>query len=312
MRQAYQWACEAAETLDDRPAFASSLRQWGRGCIEQGDYAEAEEHLSRSLQLWQELDDQAGEASTQYYLGRVAVERADYDKAQQLLTESQRIRQQLGDMAGVAETLYQQVYVQYEYENFEKAKSIAQQALDIQQTFGDKLGCIRTMGKLADIVINQDDYERGEQFCQQALALCEEIQEQGELAVILYIWSKALWRRGDLSSARDYAERSLTLFTRMGDRKSQAWAFRRLSLIDVDLKNYDLALEESTHSLNLHRELENPWNMIFVLLDLGDVHQALDQSDQAYEMWAEALSLAEKLQKHPLTETLRERLDTQA
>jgi tetratricopeptide (TPR) repeat protein len=164
------------------------------------------------------------------------------------------------------------------------------------------------LGLLADIAINQDDHDLGEQYCRRALALCEEIQEQGELAVILYILSKAPWRRGDLRSARDYAERSLALLTRMGDRKMQARALRRLSLIDADLKDYALALEEGLQSLNLRRELEDTWGMIYTLLHLGDVHQALDQPAQAHEMWSEALGLADGLQ-HPLTEPLQERLD---
>ncbi len=310
IRQACQWACEAAKILGNHPALAAGLRQWGRACIEQGDYAEAEEHLSNSLQICLEQDDQPGAANAQYHLGRIAIERSDYAEAQRWLEESLRIRTQLGDVAGVAETLYQQANVQYEYRNLEEAKVLAEQTLAMQQTAGDKLGAIRTFGLLADIALKQNEPDPAKIHCQHALTLCEEIQEQGELAVMLYILSEALRRQGDLKFARDYAEQSLILFTRMGDRKMQARSLWRLSLIDADLKEYTLALKEGLQSLNLHQE-EDSWSKIYVLLHLGDVHRSLSQLDQAYKRWSEALSLAEPAQ-HPLTEQLRERLNNGA
>jgi tetratricopeptide (TPR) repeat protein len=311
IRQACQLACEAARILGNRPSLAAGLRQWGRACIEQGDYAEAEEHLSDSLQICLELDDQPGVANAQYYLGRIAKEQVNFEKAQQLLTESRRIREHLGNMSGVAETLYLEADIPYFNGNYEEAKQLGRQALDLQQAAGDKLGSIRSLGLLADIALKQDDHALGERYCQQALALCEEIQEKGELAVILYILSEVCRQQGRLKSARDYAEKSLTLLTHMGDRKTQANALWRLSIIDADLQDYALALEEGLQSLNLHQELKDKWGMIYVLLHLGDIHRFLDQIDRGREIWSEALSFAEELQ-HPLTGQLRERLDSTA
>jgi tetratricopeptide (TPR) repeat protein len=307
MRQGYGWACEAARALENDQALAHSLRQRGRACIEQGDYDEAEEYLTQSLEHSQALDDRPGLASAQYYLGRIAVEKAEYDDAQRLLEACQAIREQLGDIAGIAETLYQQVYIHYDRRNLEKAESLARRALDIQQTIGDKIGCIRTLGKLADISIKQEKPLQGEQYCQRALVLCEEIQERAELSIIFYILAEALRRQGNLTAARDYAERSLALLTQMGDRKMQARALWRLSMVAADLKDFSLALEEALQSLVLLQELKDTWSMLYTSLQLGDVHQSLGEIDRAREIWSEALNLANVLQ-HPLTEQLRRRL----
>lgn len=309
MRQGYQWACEAAQALEDHPAYASALCQWGRTCIEQGDYAEAEEHLTQSFQLYQELDDQPSIATALYYLARIAKEKANFNEAQRLLEVSRSIRERLDDMPGVAETLYLEADIPYANGDYEAAKRLGEQALNILQQLPDnELGSIRALGLLADVAIKQENYDLGEQYCQQALALCEEIQEQGEVAIILYILSEACRRRGDLASARDHAKNSLTLFTRMGDRKMQARTLLRLGLVHVDLNEYTLAKNEFLQSLNIHRELENTWSMIYTLFHLGNIHQALDQPDQAQKVWSEALELAEVLD-HPLATPLREHLN---
>jgi serine/threonine protein kinase/tetratricopeptide (TPR) repeat protein len=307
-RQSYQRACEATQALHDRAALASALSHQARACIELSDYDEAEELLTHSLQLYTQVSDQQGVARAQYHLGRIAIERANYDQAQQLLTESRLIREKLGDQAGVADILYILADIPYYQGDYTEAERLGLEALNIQQAVGDKFGCIRTLGLLADIALKQGDPELGEKHCQRALDLCEEMQEQGERAVILYILSEARRQLGDLESARDYAERSLAQLRSMGDRKMQANALWRLSQIDADRKDYPVAVQESLHSLSLFRELGDGWSTVYVLLHLGDMHHALNQSNQARERWSEALGQIDKTQQHPLTKTLQERL----
>lgn len=308
-RQGYEWAKEAATTLEDHPALAISLRKWGQTCIEQGDYDEATQYLAHSLQICEVLDDQSGVASAQYYLGRVAIERAQYDDAQSLLEESQHIREHQGDKVGTAETLWLQAYVQLYFRNFEQSERFAKQALDIQQEADDNLGSVRTLRLLGEINLHgQNNYELAKKHCRHALRICEGIQDEGELAMSLALLSQVYRMQGDLESAREHLERSLALLKRMGDRKGQARAFYRLSLVDADLKEYSLALQEGERSLKFCRELGDVWGTVYVLYHLGDILQKTGQTDQAQERWLEALNIAEEIQ-HPLSQSLRECLD---
>lgn len=307
-RQGYEWAGEAAQALEDRRALASCLRQWGRACVEQGDYAEAEKHLSQSLQIYTQVGGREGAASVQCYLGRIAFERSKFDKAQRLFANSRRIREQLGDASGVAETLDRLARIEYYRRNFEGAEQLGRQALDILQTVGDKLGCIRTLELLANTALEQNDVNLAEEYCQHALELCKELQEQGELALTLYTLSKVCRRRGDLTSARDQLERSLVLLKRMGLRKLQAQGLYQLSQVSATMNDYASALQEGLQSLDLCRELKDSWGTVHVLHHLGNVFKFLGQPDRAHEAWSEALGFAEELQ-HPQTELLREHLD---
>ena len=307
-RRGYQLACEAAQALEDQQALAASLRRWGQACIEQGDYDEAEDHLTDSLQLCRQLGDQHGVAGAQLSLARIAIEKSNHREAERLLAECQLIREQIGDVPGIGEALYHQAWVQYYYGNYEKVDLLGKKALDIQQAIGDKVGCVRTLRLLAQAaLIGMNDFSLAEKHCLRAINLCEALQDQGELAVTLYTLAEASRRRGDLRLARQQAETSLSLLKRMGDRQSQARAFYRLSLIDADARDYDLALQEGSQSLSLCRELQDASGTVYVLSHLGDILMNLHRPDQASAMWSEALDTASKLQ-HPLTESLRQRL----
>jgi tetratricopeptide (TPR) repeat protein len=303
-----EWACEAAEALEDREFLAACLCWRGRACIEQGDYAEAGAYLDRSLKMFRELEDRRGIAEVQYHLGRIAVERADFDLAQRLLAESRRIRAELQDRAGVAVTLHRLASVRFYQDDAEEAQRLAKQALDLQEMTGDALGCIRSLNLLSDISLDLDDCDAAQGFCLRALELCEEIREQGEMAITLYNLSDVYRRRGDLRAARDQAERSLVLLEQMGDRKSQAQTLYQLSRVNADLQEYALALEAAIQSLALCRELEDAWGAVYVQRHLGDVHQARGQAAEAQGAWQEALAQAKALE-HPLADSLQERLE---
>jgi DNA-binding SARP family transcriptional activator/TolA-binding protein len=307
-RESFEWACEAAHSLGDHPALATSLCEWGRACIEQGDYDEAEEHLSESLRIWERLDDLHGVARAQYHLGRIALERGLHDEAEQLLDQSWQTRKRLGDVIGVAEALFQRAFIQLYRESYGEAERTFKQVLETQQDAGDKLGSLRTLRLLAHVVLlAKDDQDSATSYCARALELCEELDERGELASTHLMLSKIHMERGELELSRYYADRSMRLFRSMGDRKSQAQALYRLSLVDADLGDHATALKEGLQSVDLCREVRDGRGVVYVLCHLGGVLTELVRSDQARKTWLEALGIAEELpQVHPLTESLRE------
>ena len=83
----------AAHAVDDQTALAACWLGWGRACIEQADYEEAHDHLTRSLDLYRQLNDLSGAASAQLHLARIAIERSNYTEAGFLFADSERIRQ---------------------------------------------------------------------------------------------------------------------------------------------------------------------------------------------------------------------------
>lgn len=308
-RRGYQWACEAAQALDNPGALASALCQWGRACVEQGDHEEAERHLHESAHLCQQVGDTKVLATGQYFLGRIAVDRADYDRALTLFTECQRLREQRGDWPEVGEALYMQAVVKTLCGLYAEAEELGKQALSLQQAASDKRGQAPTLRHLAQNAMRQNAYSVAETYSLQALALAEEIRDTGELASTLYVLSIVRHRLGHLEEARRQAETSLTLFRQMGDRQSHAHALFQLSLIHKALQNYPLARETGQQSLMLYQALQYRYGEMKVLEHLGEISKLLRQPVQARQAWLQALHLAQTLpHQKGLVEVLENKL----
>jgi tetratricopeptide (TPR) repeat protein len=312
-RRAYQWAREATMALKDDRLLSVCLLHWGHACIEQNEYDEAEDLLSVCLALFRELDYPANEATALYQLARISLERAKYSGAERLLAESRRLREQLGDIVGVAETIYRQAWLRYQRSDYDEARQLATQALSMQESAKDKLGSIRTLRLSSNILLQlkEKDHDLAERHCQSALELCKELQDQGELAMVLLALSNVHWSQEKLFSARKYAEESLRVLQKLGDRRSQAQVHFKLSQINRTVGDYEEAQKAAYQSLEFCRQLKDDLGTAFVARLLGDLFYDLDQREKASEIWHRSLKLAEKLQHSQLLQSLQDRLSTE-
>lgn len=307
VRLSSPWVLAAAQALADQPAMAACWRQWGRACIEQGDYAEAAQHLERGLELAHRLGDESGVASGQFGLARIALEQGDNAHAEELLTACQAVYDRRGDSIGLGKVLFQRANVQFNYQHWAAADDLAQRALAIQQAADAPDDVLATLHLLADIALHgMADYARAEEYCRRALALCDERRNLGERAAALHTLAEVHRLQARTDEARQEAEASLKLFKVMGDRQSQARALYRLSLLDADVKDYAGARDTGEQSLMLCRQLHDRWGLVYVAHHLSEVYRQLRAEAQAHELRAEALSLAQEL-NHPLIDVLRER-----
>jgi tetratricopeptide (TPR) repeat protein len=102
-REAYRLSYDAARMLEDDEGIAETLLDWGRACIEQGDYPEAQEHLEESLRLFEtHAGDPLRAADVRLALGRVAVEVSQFDQAESWLLEAQQVFEEGGDQQRLA------------------------------------------------------------------------------------------------------------------------------------------------------------------------------------------------------------------
>ena len=310
-RQGYEWASQAAEALGDRRVLAICLLDWGRACIEQRDYDEAEQHLLDSLPVWEALGDLQGKATSQYHLARIATEQTDYDQAQRLLAESRSAREQLGDAVGVAEVLSATAYVFYLQGSYEKADGLLQQALGLQEAAGDEHGSIGALYLLACVAVEQDALVLAEELGRRALTLCDKLQDREEQVNILDMLSHLYRRQNRLDLAQACAEQSLGLLRSMGDLVMQAQVLYGLSMIYKSKQEYDQALEIGRQGLELCQRWDYTLLRAYLLIQVGDVHRELGQTGEAQQRWREALAIAEKLQHPKAIELSTSRLTNQ-
>ena len=308
-RQAYPLVREAAMRLEDEEALTACLLRWAEACIEQSDYVEAEALLTESRQIFQVIGDEVGVADVKYNLARILLEQSKYDESASLAADSQHIKEQRGDSIGVASCLLLQARNFAQRGVDEQAAHLGQQALVLQKDIDDRQGSIPTLRLLSWLATRQEAYSLAKVYCEQALAISKALQNRGETAATLYRLSVIYRRQEDFVQAKDCAEKSLSLFQHIGDRKFQGLALYSLSIIHEDLQDYPLALSIGLRSLTLLKDVRDNFDLVLVLLHLGDLYYHLNQLGKAQEVWQEAIDIADA-QNHPSHTKLKQRLST--
>jgi predicted ATPase/DNA-binding SARP family transcriptional activator len=308
-RKGYEWACDAAQAHDDNRKLAECLCLWGKACIEQGNYEQAESYLDQSLDLYGQLDDRHGMANVQFLLARLAITvKSDLSRAESLMEACLAVRHSSQDAQGIAEALFWQAMIQYYRSNYPWANQLAQQALDLQERSGDKRRSIPILLLLADIALHGlGDLSAALSRCSDAAAICESLHIDYELANAHYIMAEIYRRQVRFEEAYQAAQRSMELARSSGDRKMQAHIYYRLSEINHNRGNHRVALEEVQRSLALCHQLSDRWGTVYVLKHLGELYLKLGEARQAQTTWQQALQLAQEVQ-HPLCAELEQLL----
>lgn len=317
-REMYALACEAARALESQLVLAAMLNQWGRACVEQSDYAEAQTHLLEGLQISRAQQDLSGVANALYFLGYRAVETSQWDEAEKFFAECQEIRESLNDTNGLAEVIFERARVHFHADRITECIQLATQALQMQSATGQPNGQIRILRLLANACVEQrfnepaketQLLERAWRYCQQALAQCETTQNKDELALVLRSLGSIAKIRDDLDTAQKFVSRSLDLLKNKGNRRDQAIASHELGTIYIKLGQFPLALETTQHTLRMCQLLGDRFGSVYALTSMGDAYLGLGQKNHACQIWQEALAITQQFSTpHPQTALLRQRL----
>ena len=114
------------------------------------------------------------------------------------------------------------------------------------------------------------------------------------LAQSLGLLGNAVGVDGEPARARELHERSLALFTRLGDRRGQAKLHHMLFIHDGRRLRFFSALRHSRQALSLCRSIGDKGSEIEVLTTLGWFHSLTGNRGRARKLCSQALSLIEE------------------
>ncbi len=307
-RQGYQWVSTLAHENGNREILANVLMQWGRACLEQSDYSEAEQHLSETARLYETLGDRQSLTDVWYHQARIELENGHYERAHVLLSDSQKIKAQLGDDLGLAKVCYGQARIAYHRGNYILAATLLEESKKIQTQNGDLPNLIMTLRLLTDCALAEKDADTAELYCRQVLELCEQTQQQDELAAAQYALAALYRQKGNFALAEEYGHQSLSLFTRLGDRHSQGLLHYHFSLLNEDQGKLIEALSLGKKSLAIFIELNDAYHQALLHLHLSDLYKGLNKQPQVNSALQTALTLARSIPNQVLIEAAEKRI----
>lgn len=113
------------------------------------------------------------------------------------------------------------------------------------------------------------------------------------------LWARYYQRSGDLSTAREYAERAFTYATEPRQPLALLAAHRLLGELDTDTCRFSAAREHLNTSLALADACKAPYERALNLLALAELHAATGQRSTAMSMLDEVRAICEPLGTKP-------------
>jgi tetratricopeptide (TPR) repeat protein len=191
---------------------------------------------------------------------------------------------------------------------FDTAAEYFQQALARREFINDRRGIAETLFHLGLIYQNTDaEFAAAEMYARSAEIAYQDGYKL-ELSYAVRHLGAIAKTKGDLDTARNYAEQSLALREEIGF--AIFLPFSHIALGDVCAAQGDWeaagAHFEQAHRMNADTQLHT--QTIFALLALARVSENEGNHAQARRQLEEALGIARRIDDHPLIETVTERL----
>ena len=309
IRQGLAWACAAAEALGDERAQSRLLSHWGRACVRQGDYAEADMHFERGLKLAWKLIDSPSIARVLYERAQLLIERAELKQAEEMLDQCIEIYEELGDQVNLGEAYRQKARSHHHIEDNVVAQELAERALSIVTSIGDESKLPSIYRLLADIAQELQDLGSAHLNCEKAILLSKRTGNERELALAHYSQAAIYRIGGHLDSAINAATQSVSVLQRIGDQKSIAHVTNLLGYIHFSKPDFKSAIRYLSNGISILRKMGDLIALIYPLLYLGDAFVELKLHTHAREVYNEGFDLSLHY-KHPLESEFRRKLDT--
>jgi tetratricopeptide (TPR) repeat protein/transcriptional regulator with XRE-family HTH domain len=296
-RRGHNWAIHALEALSAQNQSARHWIAWGYACAEQGDFAEAETHITHGLEVAQQVGDLQHSGDAQYHLGRLAIERSEHEAADEYLTQCEETRRQTGDQLGLARALHLRGLLLYRTGDYRQSRQYCEAALAIQEQ-QDIAGQLGTLSLLTDNALMERDHVQAEAYCKRSIELATQYNYQGELAEGYFHYAAVCHRLEQFDRAWTYAEQARKLFERLGSRAWLAYTLYELSMIKRIIGENPTAISIGLESLSIMAELQDEYNRVMCMMHLGELYRRSGDTDEARRLWQAAETLAVQIH-HP-------------
>ena len=306
-RQAYRLACELAQASGDARAYARYLCEWGKGCLEQGDYEEAERLLLASRVYLAELEDWQQVGYVNVLLARLKKDLAQLDEADDLLALAEPLLLASTENIALAEFYYHKGGIRYYRSEFSYAKELLEKGIQVAARLGEDNLQAKILALYGHVLFHGfNELALAEQVCQRAIALAEQVHNEAALIEALYYLSGICHRLGKLGEARASAGRALELTKRVGDSKTQTRLLFRQSQLDFADGQVASAIKHASESFA--RCTNDEIGRMHVAAHLGNLYATANQICQAASFWRQALAIAHKFDPL-LASNLQQKLD---
>ncbi len=230
-----------------------------RARAEQRNTVGARDDLLMVHRLADEVNDPRALASAATILGDVQYKEGDLSAATQTLDGSVARWRELGDPSGLADALRFSGMTALFRGNGEKAGAEISEALQLFRHAHDQRGEAWALQNLAWLSFIEGDYPTAEARLETSASTFAELTDWGGVSWALGLLAWVRYTQGHLEEARDLAIRIQQEARELGNRWAGAMMTVLLANVAVWTGDVETAIDESRDSVEVFRDLGDPW-----------------------------------------------------
>ena len=289
-----------ARLPEDSPLLAKWIQELASLAFNRGDYAEANRHSQRCLQIGKRLGDQATMAAASDLLGLVAQCRGNNIEAERRFRGSLRIRRRLGHQAGIAASYIHLGRLAKDSGDYTTAERHYQHSLEIFEQLGSLrrsslAGMAATHKELGILLQHRGEYTDAERHYQQALKIYKRLEDQTGVAAIYHQIGNLAQLRGNRTTAGlPYHQRSLEISERLGNQATMAATYYQLGISADQRGDYTEAARQCQRSLEIFERLGDQAGMAAAYHQLGNLAKKRGDYTEAARQCQRSLEISER------------------
>lgn len=287
------------------PSLARAYALVTLGDIEfsQGEYTNAEESFTESLQIYRHLSDEKGIAAALGELARLSIQKGNFLQAGELSRESLEISRKIEDKFQISQATNRLGYVLRTQGNqtganelLDESKTLLSQMVDMGsiQNFFPSPETQNAYFNLALSAQEQGNFINARQFFEGGLAFFRKTGSSHEIAWFLRYLANLSLREGDLALAQARYQESLQIVQALKDKYCTSHTLESLARVEIGKGNYDQAASFALQALNLAEQVGSKQRIAQVQRTLGLAMRSTDPLG-AEQMLRSSLTMSNKL-----------------
>ncbi len=234
-----------------------------------GDWAAAEEAVSRAREAAEAVGDEGGIARARTATAELARKQGRYVEAESELAAAEASFLAIGDEAGRARVLHLRGTLASQQGHPEQARAAYESSLALRERLGDEAGVAALLTNLALVAEDEGDLDEAERLGQEGLERRRALRDMRAVAVSLTNMGMLSTVRGDLRVALDRFLEAQALAEEVGDPWVVAVGRHNLGNVTRDLGDLDAAAGHFAAAMAAYDERDDRWSLAHVFEDVA-------------------------------------------
>jgi class 3 adenylate cyclase/tetratricopeptide (TPR) repeat protein len=234
-----------------------------------GDWAAAEDAVTRARAAAEEVGDAAGVARARTAQAELARKQGRYVEAENELTAAEEAFTDVGDEVGRARVLHLRGTLASQQGHPDQARAAYESSLALREALGDEAGVAALLTNLALVAEDEGDLGEAERLGEEGLSRRRALDDRRAVSVSLTNMGMLATVGGELTVARDRFVEALALAQEVGDQWLTAVGHHNLGNTSRDLGDLAGAAGSFAAALGAYDERDDRWSLAHLWEDVA-------------------------------------------